>query len=91
MTGGGTVARKYARSAGAIPSVTHAMKRPATRGGCRDSFFSTHPDTGNRIAALQAMAAEFEPRSRASSARAALRTPRNGPSALDPLGRRRGE
>jgi heat shock protein HtpX len=43
----------------------------------RDSLFSTHPDTANRIAALQAMAAEFEPRAR-----------RAGASALDPLRRR---
>lgn len=60
------------------------------RGGGRDSLFSTHPDTGNRIAALQQIAAEMGVRPRAAS------VPRSGPapvarkraSALDPLGRR---
>jgi heat shock protein HtpX len=53
-------------------------------GSGRDSFFSTHPDTGNRIAALQAMAAEFEPRRRPAPL---PRTRRKRASALDPLGR----
>jgi heat shock protein HtpX len=46
----------------------------------RDSLFSTHPDTANRIAALQAMAGEFAP--------AAPRARRAAASALDPLRRR---
>ncbi|MEA3010481.1 MAG: heat shock protein HtpX [Sphingomonadales bacterium] len=46
-------------------------------GAGRDSLFSTHPDTANRIAALQVMAGELAPRAR-----------RTGASALDPLRRR---
>lgn len=46
----------------------------------RDRLFATHPDTANRIAALQAMAEELAP---------TIRPPRTGASALDPLGRRR--
>ncbi|HYG47519.1 MAG TPA: M48 family metalloprotease [Allosphingosinicella sp.] len=51
----------------------------------RDSLFSTHPDTANRIAALQAMAGEFAP------PRPAPPVPRRrrAASALDPLGARR--
>ncbi len=48
-------------------------------GGGRDSLFATHPDTANRIAALQAMAAGAPPRPA---------VPRGRASALDPLGRR---
>ena len=51
---------------------------PARTG--RDSLFSTHPDTANRIAALEAMAGAIRP---ASAAPARRRV-----SALDPLGRR---
>ncbi|MEG3181630.1 zinc metalloprotease HtpX [Sphingomonas sp. LT1P40] len=57
---------KLARGAAAIPNPV-AERVPATaqlyivpglsRGG--DSMFSTHPDTGNRIAALEAMAVEM--------------------------------
>ena len=54
---------------------------PSGTGG--DSLFSTHPDTANRIAALQAMAGEFAP-----PAAAVPRARRSGASALDPLGRR---
>jgi heat shock protein HtpX len=54
-------------------------------GGGRDSLFATHPDTGNRIAALRAMAGEFAPPPPAG----ALRSRRTGASALDPLARRR--
>jgi heat shock protein HtpX len=61
-----------------------------SRGGAgrgRENLFSTHPDTANRIAALQAMAAEM------GVGRRSVSVPRAGPaprrvSALDPLGRR---
>jgi heat shock protein HtpX len=52
----------------------------------RDSLFATHPDTGNRIAALQAMAAEFVPPHPAAPA---VPRRRRAASALDPLGGRR--
>ncbi|HEX8223619.1 MAG TPA: M48 family metalloprotease [Allosphingosinicella sp.] len=52
-------------------------------GGGRDSLFATHPDTANRIAALNALAATAS----APRATAAPRTKR-GASALHPLGRR---
>ena len=62
-------------------------------GGGRDSLFSTHPDTGNRIAALELLASEMGlhsdvarrtavPKSKSSSPRA---------SALNPLKRRNHE
>ena len=51
-------------------------------GGGRDSLFGTHPDTGNRIAALHAMATEM------AAPRPTPRVRRSGASALDPLGRR---
>jgi heat shock protein HtpX len=54
-------------------------------GAGRDSFFSTHPDTANRIAELQAMASQFAPRRPAASG---PRTRRSAASALDPLRRR---
>ena len=81
---------KLHQGAARVPSPV-AARVPATAslyivpsGGGRDSFFSTHPDTGNRIAALQAMASEFAPRPPA-----APRVRRSGASALDPLGRHR--
>lgn len=49
----------------------------------RDGLFSTHPDTRNRIAALNAMAGEFAPAAAAPSSHGARA------SALDPLRRRR--
>jgi heat shock protein HtpX len=58
----------------------------------RDNLFSTHPDTGNRIAALEAMADEMglaSPPPLAGAARTAV--PKSGKrraSALDPFGRR---
>jgi heat shock protein HtpX len=58
-------------------------------GGRRDSLFSTHPDTGNRIAALQAMAGEFAVPIRAAGCPGVRRTRRAGASALDPLRHRR--
>jgi heat shock protein HtpX len=70
-----------------------AMRNPAAAslyivpsGGGRDSLFATHPDTANRIAALQAMADEFVPPR--SPPTAVPRSRRAGASALDPLGRR---
>lgn len=86
---------KLHQGAARIPSPV-AMRNPAAAslyivpsGTGRDSLFSTHPDTGNRIAALQAMAGEPAPRPRAHAAAAVPRTRRTGASALDPLGRRR--
>lgn len=86
---------KLHQGAARVPSQV-AMRNPAAAslyivpsGTGRDSVFSTHPDTGNRIAALQAMAGEFAvPRAAASAV--ARRPRRTGASALDPLGRRRG-
>jgi len=60
--------------------------------GGRDSLFSTHPDTANRIAALEAMAAEMGPGAASfgpAPVRAAVPSSRRGRSALDPLGPRR--
>lgn len=79
---------KLARGAQAVPNPV-AERIPAAAQlyivpGGRDSMFSTHPDTANRIAALEALAAQmpisttFVPKTRKAS-RA---------SALDPLGRR---
>jgi len=84
---------KLHRGAARVPNPV-AARNPAVaalyivpgRAGGRDNLFSTHPDTANRIAALQAMAAEFAPpRPRAT---AVPRSRRTGASALDPLGRR---
>jgi len=83
---------KLHQGAARVPSPV-AMRNPAAAslyivpsGTGRDSFFSTHPDTGNRIAALQAMASDITPpRPVATVVR---RSPRTGASALDPLGRR---
>ncbi|MDB5697989.1 MAG: peptidase [Alphaproteobacteria bacterium] len=74
---------------------------PTGRGG-RDSLFSTHPDTGNRIAALEAMAAEMGrsvmapvmatpalvPARRMAGNVSVPRTGRRPRSALHPLDRR---
>src|SRR5687768_6760433 len=82
---------KLHHGAARVPSPV-AMRNPAAAslyivpsGTGRDSFFSTHPDTGNRIAALQAMAGEFAPRRPAA---AVPRTRLTRASALDPLRRR---
>jgi heat shock protein HtpX len=56
----------------------------------RDSMFSTHPDTANRIAALEAMALTMDPmarRVRDGAPRVSVPTTRRR-SALDPFGRR---
>jgi heat shock protein HtpX len=96
---------KLARGAQAIPSPI-AARNPAAASlyivpglGRGDSWFSTHPATENRIAALEAMAGEmglhsppplFEaPRGPASSAApASVPRSRKAASALDPHGRR---
>lgn len=52
---------------------------PSLSGRGADNLFSTHPDTGNRIAALRQIAAEMGTMPSAPTARRA--------SALDPLGR----
>lgn len=63
---------------------------PAATG--RDNLFSTHPDTGNRIAALHAIADEMglaSPPPVAAAARTAVPVTRGRrASALDPVGRR---
>ena len=73
---------KIARSAHDIPNMD-AERNPATAhmfiinplsGARMDNLFSTHPDTENRIAALQAMVSEFGAQSRSS------------PSAFNPSG-----
>ena len=89
---------KLARGAQAMPSRT-AQRVPAAaqlyivpglaRGG--DSLFSTHPDTANRIAELEAMASDDSaPILRQMAIRAHASVPRvtRRTSALDPLGRR---
>ncbi|MEQ8295006.1 MAG: zinc metalloprotease HtpX [Nitratireductor sp.] len=67
---------KIARAAGRIPN-QDAERNPATAhmfiinplsGERMDNLFSTHPDTANRIAALQAMADEFAADPRPSAA-----------------------
>jgi heat shock protein HtpX len=83
---------KLAQGAARIPNPV-VQRNPAAaalyivpgRGGGRDNLFSTHPDTGNRIAALHAMAAEMVVRPRAASVPVSAR---RRASALDPLGRR---
>jgi heat shock protein HtpX len=60
---------KIARNAKAIhnpdaernPATAHMFIINPLSGERMDNLFSTHPDTGNRIAALQAMAGEFSP------------------------------
>jgi heat shock protein HtpX len=80
---------KLHQGAARVPSPV-AMRNPAAAslyivsgGTGRDRLFSTHPDTANRIAALQAMA---PPAVRARSAVPPAR--RRRASALDPLARR---
>jgi heat shock protein HtpX len=76
---------KLHEGAARIPSPV-AARNPAAAslyivpsGSGRDSLFSTHPDTANRIARLHEMAAVAAPPAAAARRRA---------SALDPLGRR---
>lgn len=81
--------RKLDAVASRVPSPV-AMRNPAAAslyivpGGRRDGLFSTHPDTANRIAALEQMAAAMgSPRPRT-----AVPPSRGRASALDPLRRR---
>jgi heat shock protein HtpX len=77
-----------------------AMRNPAAAslyivpsGSGRDSMFSTHPDTGNRITALHAMADELGLASpppalgRGAPPQTSVPKTRRSASALDPLGR----
>jgi heat shock protein HtpX len=88
-----TALAKLHEGAARIPSPVAARVPAAASlyivptGAGRDSLFATHPDTANRIAALQAMAGDLAA-PRAASA-AVPRRRRTGLSALDPLGRRR--
>jgi heat shock protein HtpX len=90
------LARALAKLAGAARRIPNpvAERNPAASalyivpGMGGDSLFSTHPATENRIAALEAMAAELGQIS-PPAARSALRTAGRDASALDPLGRRR--
>jgi heat shock protein HtpX len=87
-----TALAKLQAGATRVPSPV-AMRNPAAAalyivpGGGGDSLFSTHPDTGNRIAALERIAAEMG--IAAGSPRAMAVTASRRSSALDPLGRRR--
>jgi heat shock protein HtpX len=93
---------KLAYGAQTIPNPV-AARNPAAAAlyivpglGRGDSWFSTHPATENRIAALEAMAGAPGPHShspsfeapRASVARASVPRSRKAASALDPHGRR---
>jgi heat shock protein HtpX len=86
---------KLARGAAQVPNPV-AMRNPAAAslyivpGGGGDSMFSTHPDTGNRIAALEGIAVEMGVSSASIATRAsysAVPRTRARRSALDPLGR----
>jgi heat shock protein HtpX len=83
---------KLHHGAARVPSPV-AARNPAAAalyivpgGSGRDSLFSTHPDTGNRIAALQRIAGEMGLMTRKPSVPVSARRRRS--SALDPLGRR---
>ena len=95
---------KLARGAQAIPNPI-AQANPAAASlyivpglGRGDSWFSTHPATENRIAALEAMAGEMglhcptpryeAPIAAAAGASASVPRTRKAASALDPHGRR---
>jgi heat shock protein HtpX len=57
-------------------------------GGGRDALFSTHPDTGNRIAALEQLAAEMGLHDKAARRTAVPKSARTRASALNPLKQR---
>jgi heat shock protein HtpX len=57
-------------------------------GGGRDALFSTHPDTGNRIAALEQLAAEMGLHRDTPRRTAVPKSARSRASALDPLKQR---
>lgn len=82
------------------PAVAQLYIVPALRGRGGDSLFSTHPDTGNRIAALEALAEDMgggaaaflpEAQARVASGRRPSAVPPSRPrrrsSALDPHSR----
>ncbi|HEY0028520.1 MAG TPA: M48 family metalloprotease [Allosphingosinicella sp.] len=60
---------------------------PGASGG-RDRLFSTHPDTGNRIAALEQIAAEMGLHAHAARRTAVPKSARTRASALNPLKKR---
>jgi len=80
------------RVIGGNPAAAHLYIVPALGRGGRDNLFSTHPDTANRIAALESMAAQQgfvparAPDRRVTTVPATARRRRG--SALDPLGMR---
>lgn len=92
---------KLAQGAARVPNPV-SLRNPAAAslyivpsGTGRDSLFSTHPDTGNRIAALHAMADEMGlagpppvTDTALPPAPASVPKSRRATSALDPLGRR---
>ena len=89
---------KLAQGAARVPNPV-SLRNPAAAslyivpsGTGRDSLFSTHPDTGNRIAALHALAdgmglAAPPPVTDAVRPRTSVPRTRRSTSALDPLGR----
>ena len=89
---------KLAQGAARVPNLV-SLRNPAAAslyivpsGTGRDSLFSTHPDTGNRIAALHALAdgmglAAPPPVTDAVRPRTSVPRTRRSTSALDPLGR----
>ncbi|WP_324748899.1 zinc metalloprotease HtpX [Sphingomonas sp. LY54] len=93
---------KLAAGAARVPNPV-SLRNPAAAslyivpsGTGRDSMFSTHPDTGNRIAALEDLAGEMGlhsppplAHSRGSAPHTSVPKTRRASSALDPLGRRR--
>ena len=90
---------KLAQGAARVPNPV-SLRNPAAAslyivpsGTGRDSLFSTHPDTGNRIAELHAMADEMglaapPPLTDVARPTAVPKTSRRRSSALDPHGRR---
>ncbi|WOK37706.1 zinc metalloprotease HtpX [Sphingomonas sp. C3-2] len=66
------------------PAAAQLYIVPALAGRGGDSLFSTHPDTGNRIAALEEIAQEMDQVSGASKARSASAVPSSRPAALRP-------
>jgi heat shock protein HtpX len=86
---------KLHHAAGRIPNPV-AQRNPAAAslyivpgaGGGRDALFSTHPDTGNRIAALEQLAAEMGLHRDTARRTAVPKSAGTRASALNPLKRR---